>query len=224
MDSTHPDFWETRYRAGRTPWDFQGVPPALADFLRRGSATNDSGNPARPAGEAAPPPPSSPPLPSPRAPRVLLPGCGLGYEVAAFHAHGWRAQAIDFAPAAVELARAQLGALANCVRQADFFGETLDGPYDLIYERTFLCSMPLERRAAYAKQMARLLRPGGVLAGVFFSATATEDGPPFPIAPEEARQLFAAFELIEDRPIPADQSLPLFVGQERWQIWRLREC
>ena len=177
MDSTHPEFWETRYRAGRTPWDFQGVPPALAEFLRRGSATNDASNPSEPTTDAGPPHQGH------QAPRVLLPGCGFGYEVAAFHAQGWQTQAIDFAPAAVELARAQLGALANCVRQADFFGEALDGPYDLIYERTFLCSMPLERRAAYATQMARLLRPGGLLAGIFFSAAGTEDGPPFPIAP-----------------------------------------
>jgi SAM-dependent methyltransferase len=212
MDSTHPDFWETRYRAGRTPWDLRGVPPALEEFLRRGLATCLVTEPTAPAADSGARP----------APRVLLPGCGFGYEVAAFHAHGWKPLAIDFAPAAVERARAQLGPLENCVQQADFFGESLEGPFDLIYERTFLCSMPLERRAAYASQMARLLRPGGLLAGIFFSATEFEDGPPFPIAPEEAHRLLAAFELIEDRPIPADQSLPLFAGQERWQIWRRR--
>jgi hypothetical protein len=25
---------------------------------------------------------------------------------------------------------------------------------------------------------------------------------------------------VEDRPIPGDQSLPLFAGYERWQAWR----
>ena len=32
-DSTHPDFWTIRYAAGKTPWDFGGVPAALKSFL-----------------------------------------------------------------------------------------------------------------------------------------------------------------------------------------------
>jgi hypothetical protein len=192
MDSTKPDFWEQRYLSGRTPWDFQGVPPALADFLRR----------------------------SPGIGSVLLPGCGTGYEVKAFHESGWRPLAIDFSPAAVHRAREVLGLLAPAVKEADFFGDSLDGPFDLIYERTFLCSLPPERWAAYAERAVQLLRPGGALTGIFYYGVDPE-GPPFPIREDEARVLFAAFELVEDHAIPADRSLPLFAGYERWQTWRL---
>src|SRR6266498_2409079 len=38
VDSTHPDFWTSRYVAGKTPWDFGGVPAALKSFLIRSSA------------------------------------------------------------------------------------------------------------------------------------------------------------------------------------------
>jgi len=39
VDSTHPDFWTSRYAAGKMPWDFAGVPAALKSFLARSSAS-----------------------------------------------------------------------------------------------------------------------------------------------------------------------------------------
>jgi thiopurine S-methyltransferase len=196
MDSAHPEFWEQRYRVGQTPWDLRGAPPALHAFLAR--------TPAREGMRHA-----------------LIPGCGFGYEVAAFHAAGWRSLAVDFSPVAVAMARERLGPLGHLVREADFFTADLGGPYDLIYERTFLCSRPLERRAEYAARMAELLRPGGLLAGVFYYGD-DWDGPPFPVGHAEAAELFHAFERIEDASIPAEQSTPLFAGTERWQVWRRR--
>ena len=69
-DSNQPDFWTVRYAAGKTPWDFGGVPSALKSFIERSSVPG----------------------------RVLIPGCGSGYEVQAFHAAGYDASAIDFSP------------------------------------------------------------------------------------------------------------------------------
>ncbi len=195
MESARPEFWEQRYRAGRLPWDAGGVPPALAAFLERtGSGTG----------------------------RVLIPGCGTGYEVNAFLVAGWKACAIDFAPAAVERARAVLGAAGACVRQADFFADALEAEFDLIYERTFLCSLPPACWENYARRVAALLRPGGALAGIFFHGHEPEP-PPYPLTPASSSSLFgAAFELVEDEAIPAADSLPLYAGGERWQVWRRR--
>lgn len=193
MDCTEPDFWEQRYLAGRIPWDQQGVPLALVEYLRS----------ARAAGS------------------VLLPGCGSGYEVKAFQEFGWRPLAIDFSPAALKRARQVLGVLAPSLQLADFFVDDFGSGFDLIYERTFLCSLPPDRWADYAARMAGLLRPGGVLAGIFYHGT-DPDGPPFPLDPSRAKQLFAQFDLVTDRAIPPEQSLPLFSGYERWQEWRLR--
>lgn len=197
MESARPEFWEERYRAGRLPWDAGGVPPALAAFLRR-------------QGSGA-------------ARRVLIPGCGSGYEVSAFLAAGWDTCAIDFAPAAVERARAMLGAAGACVRQADFFTDAVGSDFDLLYERTFLCSLPPSCWDDYARRAAALLRPGGVLAGIFFHGYEPEP-PPFPLTPATAVSLFGeAFELIEDEVIPAAESRPLYAGGERWQVWRRRQ-
>jgi SAM-dependent methyltransferase len=192
MDCTQPGFWEERYLANRVPWDAGGVPDALREYLR-----------GRPAGG-----------------RVLIPGCGSGHEVAAFAAAGWDVTAVDFSPAAVARARAVLGAGGDCVKQADFFAGDLGAGYDLIYERTFLCSLPPGRWPDYARRMAALLRPGGIIVGIFFYGNDPEP-PPFPLTAAAAKALFSpVFALLEDRPIPADQSLPLYAGAERWQVWR----
>lgn len=193
MDCTQPEFWEERYRAGRMPWDFQGVPPVLAEYLRHTAPTGT----------------------------VLVPGCGSGYEAKAFHDHGWRPQAVDFSPAAVERARGLLGPLSSLVREADFFSGELGGPYDLIYERTFLCSLPPARWPDYARRCARVLRPGGRIAGFFYYGL-DPDGPPFPLTPTVAAQIFERFELKVDRALPATGSLPLYAGFERWQEWELK--
>ncbi|HXF76666.1 MAG TPA: methyltransferase domain-containing protein [Methylomirabilota bacterium] len=190
-DSNHPDFWTVRYVAGRTPWDFAGVPLAVKSFLER----------------------------SPGPGKVLIPGCGSGYEVQAFDAAGYDVSAIDFSPAAVEQAHHVLGSLAERVVLGDFFtydfGQTR---FDLIYERTFLCALPPSRWSDYATRTAELLAPGGRLVGIFLYGQRTSSGPPFPITDAEAETLFKKrFQLLRSEPVT--DSLPLFHDMERWQEW-----
>jgi SAM-dependent methyltransferase len=190
VDSTHPDFWTTRYAAGKTPWDFGGVPAALRSFLTRSC------------------------LPG----RVLIPGCGSGYEVQAFHEGGYDVTGIDFSTAAIDQAKRVLGVLAEKVILGDFFTYNFEqGRFDLIYERTFLCSMPPSRWHDYANRMADLLSVGGRLIGVFLYGQQT-DGPPYPITDKQAEQLFQRrFRLVRSELVT--DSLPLFRGMERWQEW-----
>ncbi len=186
-----PEFWEQRYRSGRLAWDCGGVPSALHEFLRSRSGAG----------------------------RALVPGCGSAYEVRALHAAGWEVLGIDFSPAAIDRARGILGPLETCLRVADFFTVPLPAAgFDLIYERTFLCALPPPCWPGYFRRMIELIRPGGVLCGFFFFGPEDEP-PPYPLtAAELARGLGPAFERIEDQPV-AD-SLPLYAGKERWQIWR----
>jgi len=191
-DSNQPDFWNVRYTAGKTPWDFGGVPLALKSFLARSSASG----------------------------RVLVPGCGSGYEVQAFHLAGYDVSAIDFSPAAVEQAKRVLGDLAERVILGDFFTHDFgQHGFDLIYERTFLCSMTPSRWRAYVNRMAKLLLPGGRLIGVFLYGHRSSSGPPFPLTDPEAERLFKErFELVRSEALT--DSLPLFRDMEKWQEWR----
>lgn len=188
-----PDFWDQRFAAGVTPWNAQGMPAAMRDFAAQ---RRD-------------------------APRTLIPGCGHAWEAAALAAHGWPVTALDFSSAAVAAARKLLGDWPGQLLQADFFDFVPDAPYDLIYERAFLCALPRQRWPDYAPRLQQLLRPGGLLAG-FFYFDSTLKGPPFAITPTQLDALLQpGFECIDDQAV-AD-SIPVFAGKERWQVWRRRD-
>ncbi len=189
-DSNQPDFWTVRYTAGKTPWDFGGVPSALKSFLERSSVRG----------------------------RILIPGCGSGYEVQVFDAAGYDVSAIDFSPAAVDRAKRIVGVLAERVILGDFFTHDFGRQFDLIYERTFLCSMAPSRWPEYVNRMADLLVTGGRLIGVFLYGQRSSSGPPFPLTDAEAEQLFKnRFQLVRSEAVT--DSLPIFRDMEKWQEW-----
>jgi len=193
MDSSKPEFWDTRFRGGVTPWDAGSVPSALGIWLKKRTSSL----------------------------RVLIPGCGTGYEVRAFAERGHKVLAIDFSDAALDAARRELGKLASLVRRDDFFS-LQEKPFDVIYERAFLCALPRSLWTEWARRTAELVRPGGELAG-FFYLDDNERGPPFGIARQELNSLLQGdFRLIEDLAIPAGESLPVFKGKEVWQVWGRR--
>jgi SAM-dependent methyltransferase len=188
-DAAQPEFWEKRFRENFTPWDAGGVPAALEQFLRN----------------------------EPRGQRVLIPGCGSGYEVRAFAEAGHDVLAIDFAPVAVERAQRILGPLAQLVRLEDFFKFDPGGPFDLVYERAFLCALPRRLWPSYAPRVVELLPPGGRLAGFFFFDDA-ERGPPFGLKSGELETVLGEhFHRTADAAV--GDSIPIFAGKERWQVW-----
>jgi SAM-dependent methyltransferase len=190
QDSSRPDFWETRYRDHVTPWDAGGVPHALNEHL-----------PLLPAGA-----------------RILIPGCGSAYEALHLAGRGFDVVAIDFSAAAVEAARKQLGRFGDIVRLADFFDFDAGAPFDMIYERAFLCALPPRLWPGYPPRCAELLKPGGTIAGFWFFAD-TPKGPPFGTTPAALDAIMQPrFTRIQD--LPVDDSIEVFRGKERWQVWR----
>lgn len=192
QDASRPEFWETRYRDHVMPWDAGGAPPRFADWVRTLA-------PGR---------------------RVLVPGCGSGYEVYLLAEAGLDVLAIDFSPAAVERAKRNLGCFADRVQEADFFAFDAGSGFDAVYERAFLCALPRRIWLDYARRMAQVLRPGGELSGFFFFDD-NERGPPFGIAPGAQLELLGAeFERELDEAVTS--VIPVFEGKERWQRWRRR--
>lgn len=192
LDPAGAEFWDVRYRERFTPWDAGAVPSQLRDFV--------AGNP----------PPA----------RVLVPGCGSGHDVRCFAEAGWNVEGIDFSEPAIEAASGILGPYRDRVRFADFFGNDVVGPYELVYERAFLCALPRGLWPKWSKRMAGLVPPGGRIAGFFFFEPGERRGPPFPLDSQAELEsvMGPAFTRIEDAPVP--DSLPVFAGKERWQIWR----
>lgn len=192
-DPATPDFWEMRYRAAVTPWEAGRAPARLREFVQA----------HRPAGP------------------VLVPGCGSGHDVRFLAESGIDVTGVDFSAAALEAALPVLGPFAGRVRQADFFAPGLEGPWALVYERAFLCSLPRRRWSEWAARVAAIIAPGGFLAGYFFFGEG-ERGPPFPLhgQPELDGLLAGAFERTAD--LPVEESVPVFAQRERWQVWEKR--
>ncbi|HEY5705446.1 MAG TPA: methyltransferase domain-containing protein [Terrimicrobiaceae bacterium] len=194
VPSIGPEFFDVRYAAGKMPWDFGGVPKSLKAFL---DTHHESG-------------------------RVLIPGSGSGYEIEAFSSSGWDVIGIDFSRVAVARARGLLGPLGSKVYEGDFFTYPLrEGSFDIIYERTFLCTLLPDFWPRYAQRIAKLVAPAGLLCGFFFLGP-EEEPPPWPITQYQLGELLGSwFEKIEDNQV--EDSLPLYAGKERWQIWRSRQ-
>jgi hypothetical protein len=191
-DPNSPSFWDERFEKQFTPWDRGGVPNALRSFVDKQPA----------------------PL------RTLIPGCGSAYELALLCDAGWDATAIDFSPAAVALARQAVGPWAARVVEADFFQWQPRQPLELIYERAFLCALPRSMWPQVAARWAELLAPGALLAGFFFFDDALK-GPPFGIGAQQLDDLLLPyFACIEDAAV--DDSIPVFLGKERWKVWQRR--
>ncbi|RME84072.1 MAG: methyltransferase domain-containing protein [Zetaproteobacteria bacterium] len=158
-------FWEAKYRAGEDGWDRGGVNPAFEPLVSAAGL-------------------------SPGA-RVLVPGCGRGYEVVELARRGFEVVAIDLARPAVDALQTRLRELGLDAKVVcgDLFAFDARG-FDAVYEQTCLCALPPERWPAYAAWLRERLAPGGKLVALFMQ-TGEEGGPPFHCDLMAMRKLFA---------------------------------
>lgn len=185
--------WNQAYQENFTPWD-KGLPsPPLVEWLASHTLAG----------------------------RVLVPGCGVGHDVAHLVSRGIDAHGLDIAPAAVARAKERYPQLADRFVCSDLF--EFQGQYDAIVEHTCLCALPPEWRTKYREAVASLLKPGGLLVGVFFinpEMDPGESGPPFGISPEELAALFAPrFQVLESE-VPA-AAFPGREGRECLRVLQL---
>lgn len=189
-------FWEERFERGFTPWNQGAVPAALRDYVER--------------------------HPTPQ--QVLIPGCGHAHELVYFLQQGWEAVAIDFAEAAVAQAKALLPSASQCIIQADFFEFPALPQLNVIYERAFFCALPPAMRTQIVRRWAELLPPEGRLIGFFFvdnDPDASKKGPPFRIHAQPLQDLMTPYFVCLEN-VAATDSVPVFQGHERWQVWQRR--
>jgi 2-polyprenyl-3-methyl-5-hydroxy-6-metoxy-1,4-benzoquinol methylase len=137
--------------------------------------------------------------------RALVVGAGLGDDAEALAAYGFATTAFDISPTAVAWARRRFPDSQVEYRQADALAppDEWRGAFDLVFEAFTLQSLPAELRPDVARSIAGFLAPGGTLLLVATARSLSEvrPGPPWPLAAEEVRDLFAGLEVIdlEDR-------------------------
>ncbi|NWK55206.1 methyltransferase domain-containing protein [Verrucomicrobiaceae bacterium N1E253] len=191
--------WEQRYLDDDIPWDHGEAAPAIVEVVSRQIV--------------------------PEGARVLVPGCGLGHDVRAWSDAGFAATGLDIASTALERARCRYGTDGMSWLQADLFDPELPrrGLYDVVWEHTCYCTLPLELRSAYVDAVARLLKPGGLFCALFFTDTGNGpgEGPPYSADRDEVFELFSPmFDLAwEKRP---DQAYTSRVGREWLMVWTRR--
>ena len=151
--SNGKNVWESRYQAGTTGWDRGATSANLNYWL-----DNDLIKPCR----------------------ILVPGCGNGYEVLTLVKLGFDVVAIDIAPTAIKNLQGMLdkeGLKAELVL-GDFFTWSPEENFDAIFEQTSLCALPPELWEQYESQLRKWLKPQGKLFAAFMQ-TGKEGGPPF---------------------------------------------
>lgn len=156
--------WEQRYLQGQTGWDRGETSANLLYWLDEGLL--------QPC-------------------RILVPGCGNGYEVLTLAARGFDVVAIDVAPTPISNLQKALDKNGLCAElvEADFFSWKSPDSFDAIYEQTSLCALPPEQWPAYEACLYDWLKPGGKLFAQFMQ-TGAEGGPPYHCDLGDMRSLF----------------------------------
>jgi SAM-dependent methyltransferase len=133
--------------------------------------------------------------------KVLVPGCGRGHEVVFLAENGFDVTAIDFSSGAVTYLKNALKKrnLEGRILHQDFFSldESHEGAYDLVLEQTFFCAISPKQRRDYVLNVSRILKPGGILVGLFYH-TDEQGGPPYNTTREDIEMHFSKkFEIQE---------------------------
>jgi methyl halide transferase len=168
------DFWQERFTTGTIPWDRGQANPQIAQWLADGTLAPGC--------------------------RIIVPGCGQGWEIEALAAAGMEVVGIDYAPAALDLCRRLLArdGLSATLVEADVLHWRPDAPVDAVIEQTCLCALYPDHWQRYAAQLHGWLKPGGILLALFMQArkdSAAEgviEGPPYHCDINAMRALFRA--------------------------------
>ncbi|EIM19586.1 S-adenosyl-L-methionine-dependent methyltransferase [Wallemia mellicola CBS 633.66] len=165
--------WEAVWKlTDSPPWDNGQVQPLLRHYIENNKVD------LPPAKEGV---------------RVLIPGCGKGYDAVYFGSLGYETVGLDLSPEGIRLAEewySKQGLNGKTSFICDDFFTCDIGQYDVVYDYTFFCALNPNKRQEYKKRMAELVKPGGLLLSIVFPI---EDrpiegegatGPPWCVSPE----------------------------------------
>jgi SAM-dependent methyltransferase len=181
MTGPTKEFWDQRFASGNTPWDRGAVSPQLGAWLKAGLL--------KPC-------------------RILVPGCGSGYEVVDLALAGFEVTGLDYADEAVARTHASLekaGVDATLV-QADVLSWQPGRAFDAIYEQTCLCALYPDRWREYADRLYHWLAPDARLYALFLqlpregAAEGFIQGPPYHCDINGMRALFPDSRWVWPKP------------------------
>ncbi|CAE6447736.1 unnamed protein product [Rhizoctonia solani] len=208
-ESERQEAWDATWREGVTPWDAGMPQPPLRQVFET-PIWSDLG--------------------IPKSGRVLVPGCGRGYDAIYLASQGYSVIGADISTTAISEAQKYLSSQPGAeniqvqYQVLDFFKSPLltKEPFDLVYDYTFFCAIPPELREHWGRRMAEIVKPGGYLITLMYPIDpdrARNGGPPFPVD-------FEAYSAVLNESwdnllnaIPTT-SQPTHEGRERLGVWR----
>ncbi|XP_058101918.1 probable thiol methyltransferase 2 isoform X2 [Magnolia sinica] len=157
--SSTDDGWDKCWEQGLTPWDLGGPTPVILDLLKTGALPNG---------------------------RVLIPGCGSGYDVVAIASPERYVVGLDISDSAIKIAREMSSSLPNAnyfsFLKADFFIWHPTELFDLIFDYTFFCAIEPSLRSSWASKVKDLLKADGELITLMFPISDHVRGPPYKVS------------------------------------------
>jgi methyl halide transferase len=166
MMALDEQYWESRYKNQETGWDAGSVTTPIKEYIDQ---LKD------------------------KSMRILIPGCGNGYEAEYLFNKGFTNVFVcDLSEIPLNnLHKRCPGFPVSHLLKKNFF--ELDIKVDLILEQTFFCAIDPSFRNAYAEKCFSLLSPNGKLTGLLFTDTLKVAGPPFGGTKEEYIKIFEPY-------------------------------
>ena len=175
-DVSKSEFWNQCYNENNIGWDLGGVTPVFKDWADKLKTKS----------------------------KILVPGCGNGYDPLYFSSLGHEVLAVDFSENAIN--RIKNKSLEQKINiqtlRCDFFdlNKLIDIKFDFIVEYTFFCAIEPTKRIEYSKVVHSLLKKSGLLVALFLplKKDINEGGPPFSVSKLDIENTFSKkFELIK---------------------------
>ncbi len=179
-----PEFWRAHWAQPKQGWEIGRAAPPLERWFAQHPPT---------------------------AKRTLVVGCGRGHEARLLARLGAEVVAIDFAPEALDEARAlalQEGVRVD-FRLRDLFALPAERErHQLVVEHCCFCAIDPARRGEYVNVVADVLEEGGEFVGLLRTSCPRPDGPPFPVDAREVERLFAPRFVLTHTSVPEDSIAP----------------
>ena len=158
-------FW-MRYLSGHVPWDTGITPPEITRLIEQ---------------EKLPPG------------RAIDLGCGTGTNAIYLAKHGWHVTGVDYIPKPIHIARRKAQEAGVAAQTRFMVGDVTQlastglEQFDLAVDIGCGHSLPTAKRSAYARCLAQVLKPGGILMLYMFRPTAERS---MGLEPEDVTALF----------------------------------
>jgi len=142
--------------------------------------------------------------------KVCIIGCGRGYDAIMFAKKRFEVTAIDFADTAISDLKkmSKENEVDVEVLKENIFNISFKyhGLYDYVIEQTCFCAINPNRRKEYEEVVFQLLKPNGLLIGLWFplNKSKLDGGPPYGVSIEELGTLFSERWYKEMEEFPSD--------------------